>query len=599
MNRKHLVAFLLLLAFFVSQKHIQCEPQQALADSLAAVLPQMQEGEEKVQLLNKIAIALSEKDPDKALYYSRQALSMATNLQSIPSCALSNKVMGEIFEKKHNYQPSINYYLISIKHYKNLGDSNELAHLLNKLGHIYVTNNYDYDQGMVHFNQALKFAESVGNQMEMALAYNSIGGIYYYQNDLDKAMSFFKNALKIREEIGDQSGIAASLNNVGEIYRLKNDFSKALDFYNQAIKINEAIKNDKFLAINYLNSGLVYSSKEESGLALQYYNKSIALNRQGNDTLALISSMTALGNHHNTTQNYDAAVVTFTEVLELAEGFSDLNGQRDAGKGLSIAYEGKGNIRKAFDMFKLYSSLNDSLFAQTKAEQLDELYSRFTLDIKEKEIALKDNEIALLQREKKIFHFRQLLLLLSLSLIIIVTLLVYNKLRNNHRKNKLLMEQEAALSKTKQMGMEIELKNKSNDLTNVALHLVEKNKILYELKMELKNLKNAPAEEREERIKELALNVQQSINLQKDLDDFQNNIDHVNSSFYRKLKQKFPTLTKNEERLCAMLRLNLSSKEIAALNNISIRAVEMGRYRLRKKFDIPSTTALSDFLQEL
>ena len=117
--------------------------------------------------------------------------------------------------------------------------------------------------------------------------------------------------------------------------------------------------------------------------------------------------------------------------------------------------------------------------------------------------------------------------------------------------------------------------------------------------MELKNLKNAPAEEREERIKELALNVQQSINLQKDLDDFQNNIDHVNSSFYRKLKQKFPTLTKNEERLCAMLRLNLSSKEIAALNNISIRAVEMGRYRLRKKFDIPSTTALSDFLQEL
>ena len=273
MNRKHLVVFLLLLAFFVPQKHIQCEPQQALADSLAAVLPQLQEGEEKVQLLNKIAIILSEKDPDKALYYSRQALSMATSLQSIPSCALSNKVMGEIFELKHNYQPSINYYLISIKHYKNLGDSNELAHLLNKLGHIYVTNNYDYDQGMVHFNQALKFAESVGNQMEMALAYNSIGGIYYYQNDLDKAMSFFKNALKIREEIGDQSGIAASLNNVGEIYRLKNDFSKALDFYNQAIKINEAIKNDKFLAINYLNSGLVYSSKEESGFALSTITK--------------------------------------------------------------------------------------------------------------------------------------------------------------------------------------------------------------------------------------------------------------------------------------------------------------------------------------
>lgn len=599
MNKNHLAVVLFLLALIVPLKHIKCEPQQALADSLAAVLPQLQEGEEKVQLLNKIAIALSEKDPDKALYYSRQALSMATNLQSIPSCALSNKVMGEIFEKKHNYQPSINYYLISVKHYKNLGDSNELAHLLNKLGHIYITNNYDYEQGMVHFNQALAYAESVGNRMEMATAYNSIGGIYYYQNELDKAMSFFKDALKIREEIGDQNGIAASLNNLGEIYRLKNDFSKALDFYNQAIKINEATKNFKYLAINYLNSGFVYSSKEESDLALQYYNKSISLNRQDNDTLALIVSMTALGNHHNAANNYDAALLTFTEVLKLAQGFNDLNGQRDAGRGLSIAYEGKGNVRKAFDMFKLYSSLNDSLFARTKADQLDELYSRFTLNIKEKEIALKDNEIALLQREKKIYHFRQLLLVLSLLLVIIVTILVYSKLRAKQRKNNLIMEQQAALNKAKQTGMEIELKNKSNDLTNVALHLVEKNKFLYELKKELKNLKNAPAEEREERIKELAINVQQSINLQKDLDDFQNNIDQVNRSFYRKLKQKFPTLTKNEERLCAMLRLNLSSKEIAALNNISIRAVEMGRYRLRKKLDIPSTTSLSDYLQEL
>lgn len=99
MNKNHLAVVLFLLALIVPLKHIKCEPQQALADSLAAVLPQLQEGEEKVQLLNKIAIALSEKDPDKALYYSRQALSMATNLQSIPSCALSNKVMGEIFEK--------------------------------------------------------------------------------------------------------------------------------------------------------------------------------------------------------------------------------------------------------------------------------------------------------------------------------------------------------------------------------------------------------------------------------------------------------------------------------------------------------------------
>lgn len=568
-------------------------------DSLAALLPTLSDSEDKIELLNNLAVAFRESDPDKALYYSRQALSIATQLQSIPSCAVTNKVMGEIFESKHNYQPSINYYLISIKHYKTLDDKNELAVLYNKLGHIYITNHYDYDQGMVYFNQALEYAGLTGNQKEMATSYNSIGGIYYYRNDLDKAYNYFRDALKIREEIGDESGIAASLNNIGEIHRLKGDFNKALDFYNQAIKINETIRHDKYLSVNYLNLGLIYATRPDTFKARDYFTRSIALNKLNHDTVSLIHGMTELGNFYLKQVNYDAAIQVFDTVLMLSRLTSDLNGQRDASHGLSVAFDGKGNTRRAFDMFREYTRLNDSLFVKTKADQLDELQSRFELNLKEKEIELKDNEIALLQREQKLYHFRQLLLVLSLLLVIIATILVYSKLQSKHKKNKLMMEQEAALSKARQELMEIELRNKTNDLTNVALHLVEKNKFLHELKSELKSLRNAPVEKREELIKGLALNVQQNINLQKDLEDFQSHIDEVNTAFYRKLKTRFPGLTKNEEHLCAMLRLNLSSKEIAAINNITVRAVEMGRYRLRKKFNIPAALSISDFLQEL
>jgi len=596
-HKFYLLIFLFAFSLYLSKAIGQVSTKEA--DSLISELAGLQDGEKKIQLLNDLALLFRELDPDKALIYSRQALSLATQLQSISSCAVTNKVMGEIFEFKHNYQPSINYYLISIKHYKTLDDKNELALLYNKLGHIYITNHYDYDQGMVYFNQALENAESVGNKKEMATSYNSIGGIYYYQNDLDKANVYFRDALRIREEIGDESGIAASLNNIGEIHRLKGDFNKALDFYNQAIKINETIHHNHYLSINYLNMGLIYSTKSDHIKAKNYFLKSIDLNIKNSDTASLINGMIELGRHFNKELDYDAALHTFEDALKLAIEYEDLNGQRDASQGLSIAYDGKGVTKKAFEMFKQYTALHDSLFVKTKADQLDELHSRFAVNLKEKEIELKDNEIALLQREQKIFHFRQLLLLLSLLLVIIVTILVYSNLQSKHKKNKLMMEQEAALSKAKQELMEIELRNKTNDLTNVALHLVEKNKFLHELKSELKSLRNAPVEQREDRIKELAINVQQNINLQKDLDDFQSHIAEVNTAFYRKLKTRFPGLTKNEEHLCAMLRLNLSSKEIAALNNISLRAVEMGRYRLRKKFDIPSTYSISDFLQEL
>src|SRR5690606_12477332 len=82
----------------------------------------------------------------------------------------------------------------------------------------------------------------------------------------------------------------------------------------------------------------------------------------------------------------------------------------------------------------------------------------------------------------------------------------------------------------------------------------------------------------------------------QDWDNFALHFNNVNSDFFNKLKDKFPDLTPNELKLCALIKMNLSSKEIAQLMNITIKAVEVGRYRLRKKLHISSETNLYDFL---
>ncbi len=61
-------------------------------------------------------------------------------------CTFQQSDGGQLFEHQHNYQPTINYYLISIKHFQKLGNDYELANLYNKLGRIYINNNFDYDQ---------------------------------------------------------------------------------------------------------------------------------------------------------------------------------------------------------------------------------------------------------------------------------------------------------------------------------------------------------------------------------------------------------------------------------------------------------------------
>jgi len=79
---------------------------------------------------------------------------------------------------------------------------------------------------------------------------------------------------------------------------------------------------------------------------------------------------------------------------------------------------------------------------------------------------------------------------------------------------------------------------------------------------------------------------------------FETNFDRIHENFFRILHLKYPVLTSNDLRLCAYLCLNLSSKDMAHLLNISLKGVEVGRYRIRKKIGLPSTKSLSEFMIE-
>jgi FixJ family two-component response regulator len=82
-------------------------------------------------------------------------------------------------------------------------------------------------------------------------------------------------------------------------------------------------------------------------------------------------------------------------------------------------------------------------------------------------------------------------------------------------------------------------------------------------------------------------------------DQFASHFNEINNDFLKKLKSRFPDLTNSDLKICAYLKLNLSSKEITQIMNISLRGVEMGRYRLRKKLQIPTEQTLNDFLNSI
>lgn len=142
-----------------------------------------------------------------------------------------------------------------------------------------------------------------------------------------------------------------------------------------------------------------------------------------------------------------------------------------------------------------------------------------------------------------------------------------------------------------------EIDHKNKELASSAMHLVQKGELIGRIKDELTRLKKSPAHSDEgDELKKLLRILHEEDKVDQGWEQFAFHFDRVHSDFLVALKDTYPALTANEIKLCAYLRMNLSTKEIAQLMNISVRGVEISRYRLRKKIQITTDTNLFQFL---
>jgi len=126
------------------------------------------------------------------------------------------------------------------------------------------------------------------------------------------------------------------------------------------------------------------------------------------------------------------------------------------------------------------------------------------------------------------------------------------------------------------------------------MSIINKNTTLNKLKSELVKTKE------ETQVIAPALSIiDQALKNDEDWEFFEQAFNHADKKFFKRIKEKHPSLTPNDLRLCVYLRLNLSSKEIAPLLNISARSVEIKRYRLRKKLDLERDVNLSEYVINL
>lgn len=165
-------------------------------------------------------------------------------------------------------------------------------------------------------------------------------------------------------------------------------------------------------------------------------------------------------------------------------------------------------------------------------------------------------------------------------------------------------EKKNEIKELKNQQLQYELRHKSQELASSTINLIRKNEILLEIIESLSKVSddikaNNDAAVVLTRIQKMERNIRQNIEHDDNWKRFEENFDLVYENYLKRLGELFPDLSVSDKKLCAYLKMDLSSKDIAALFNISVRSVEMSRYRLRQKMDLERDVNLVEFLQKI
>ncbi len=169
--------------------------------------------------------------------------------------------------------------------------------------------------------------------------------------------------------------------------------------------------------------------------------------------------------------------------------------------------------------------------------------------------------------------------------------------REQARKQEVIQAKQSELLSLQQEKLEADLRHQAQQLATATLHLVQKNEAIGHLRRRVEQLlKRYPDHPGQQELKVALRELSQEEQFEADWQQFATHFDQVHAGFLRRLQKQYAELTPKDTRLCAYLRMNLSTKEIAPLMNISVRGVEISRYRLRKKLNLDTDTNLNDFM---
>ena len=376
----------------------------------------------------------------------------------------------------------------------------------------------------------------------------------------------------------------------------------ALFYLNEGLKIRKIIQADRQIASSDYHIGGVLIDKEEYARAEKPLKTALEIFTRLNDYTGIIISNLRLAVAENR-QGKPQAPDRANRALALAKEIGNPNLTSHAYKKLSEIYAFNKDYEVAYGYLLKHQHLKDSLFTSEKERVMTEMEAKFQSEKKDRDIALL-KEKTIVERNRNIM----LIILLVVFLIVIFLLIVMFRYKSSaFKRQQKLLEQEKIIhnqenkiaEKEKQLLQE-QLESKNRELASKALEMIRLNETITEIIEKLEEF-NGSADASPEMVKSIKeiIHDLETHTKQNIWNEFDKIFKNIHSGFYEKLLKICPDLSATEIKTAALLKLNLTTKEIAAITFKSEGGIKTTRYRLRKKLGLSGDDNLVPFLMQI
>ncbi len=610
-----IVSFLMFLSSF---SFAQNEHYSGIRASLKGT-----SGNEKIDKLILLADSINDFYPDSCIILAQEALQLARHIGSKEHIAKAHNriALGYILER--GFQEASAHYDSSIYYAKNAHNYKlDVKNLVGKT-EIY-KENFQYDSALILLEKAKKIALEHNYQSAMGNIYNNMANIFNNEGNNNEAIKNYIKAAEIFREQKYWMAVAIAYQNIGIINTQIKNYKAGIEYFKLAVDINEKGKYLKGLQKNYNSLGIAYAEIDSIEQARYYYNLSLEnahqehneydlakahlnianfLKRQeifdeakahydsayyycekNNILIGLIITKLNLGNFFSETKQYDKSLQILREAQKAIAPIKHPDLKAAIYGSLSTAFKHLNIYDSALFYFEQNKQITDSISSQESKNTIFELEKKYQSERKAREIAELHNTL----EEEKMRSKAILYALIVLAVVLILFVLLFlARRRANRLADKLRKKEYQELTNTMELRNQ-ELVSKALMVSNLNGQL---DKIHKHIKLIKPSLSKKNAKQLDILVEDLEITLPEHA-----WSEFETRFEQVHQGFFKQLAKLHPELSPTELKICSLLRLNMSTKDIALLTNRSVGTVDNIRCSIRRKLDLQSEDNLTAFL---